>query len=63
MPAPLAILATKIKPPVLLKLKLPVVVIPTVLTVPTVKPEFSTNDTAPVLPAKVVIALPVLVMV
>ncbi|BEI37600.1 hypothetical protein PHIN7_13240 [Polynucleobacter sp. HIN7] len=49
--------------PVLLKVKLPVVVRPTVLTVPIAKPEFSVNDTVPVLPAKVVMALLVLVSV
>ena len=48
---------------VLLKVILPEVVNPTVFTVPITKPEFSTSDTTPVLPAKVVIALPVLVMV
>ena len=36
---------------------------PAVLTVPMAKPLFSTNETVPVLPAKVVIALPVLVKV
>ena len=36
---------------------------PTVLTVPISKPLFSTKETVPVLPAKVVIALPVLVKV
>ena len=46
-----------------LSVKLPEVVNPTVLTVPISKPEFSRNDTVPVLPAKVVIALPVLVKV
>ena len=49
--------------PVVLKVVLPVVVKPTVLTVPIAKPEFSKNDTVPVLPAKVVIALEVLVKV
>ena len=49
--------------PVLLKVVLPVVVKPTVFTVPIAKPEFSTSETKPVLPAKVVIALLVLVKV
>ena len=49
--------------PVELNVVLPVVVKPAVFTVPIAKPEFSTNDTAPVLPAKVVIALPVFVNV
>ena len=53
--------------PVELKVRLPLVVMPTleiaVPTVPIAKPEFSRNDTVPVLPAKVVIALPVLVKV
>ena len=56
-------LAAKMIPPELLKFKLPVVVIPTVFTVPTVYPEFSTKVIAPVLPAKVVMALAVLVKV
>ena len=55
--------AAKTIPPVLLKLKLPLVVIPTVFTVPTVYPEFSTKVIEPVLPAKVVMALEVLVKV
>ena len=42
---------------------LPVVVKPIVLTVPIVKPLFSRKDTVPVLPAKVVMALEVLVKV
>ena len=63
VPLPLVIAWVKVIPPLLLKLILPFVVNPTVLTVPTVKPEFSKNDTAPVLPASVVIALLVLVSV
>ena len=49
--------------PVELKVTLLLVVKPTVFTVPITKPEFSTKETLPVLPAKVVIALPVLVNV
>ena len=49
--------------PVELRVKLVAAVKPAVLTVPIAKPEFSTKDTVPVLPAKVVIALPVLVKV
>ena len=48
---------------VLLKVVLPVVFKPTVFTVPIANPEFSKNDTVPVLPAKVVIALAVSVNV
>ena len=43
--------------PVELKVVLPLVVKPTVLTVPIAKPELPTNETVPVLPAKVVMAL------
>ena len=50
-------------PPVLLRLRLSVVVMPTALTVPTVKPEFSRNVIVPVLAASVVIALLVCVSV
>ena len=49
--------------PVVLKVIFPLVVRPTVLTVPIAKPLFSRNDTVPVLPAKVVMALEVLVKV
>ena len=49
--------------PVELNVVLPVVVRPTVLTVPIAKPEFSRNETVPVFPAKVVIALAVSVNV
>ena len=49
--------------PVELNVVLPVVVKPAVFTVPIAKPEFSKNDTVPVLPAKVVIALAVSVKV
>ena len=49
--------------PVELRVKLVAAVKPTVLTVPIAKPEFSTKETVPVLPAKVVMALPVLVKV
>ena len=53
--------------PMLLNVRLPVVVMPTLdVTVPTVpmaKPLLSKNDTVPVLPAKVVMALAVSVKV
>ena len=49
--------------PAELKVVLPVVVRPTVFTVPIPNPLFSRKETLPVLPAKVVIALPVLVSV
>ena len=49
--------------PALLKLTLPVVVMPTVLTVPTVKPEFSRKLKDPVLAASVVMLLLVFVSV
>ena len=49
--------------PVEFNVVLPVVVKPTVFTVPIAKPEFSTIETTPVLPARVVIALLVLVRV
>ncbi len=49
--------------PVVERVVFPLVVKPTVLTVPIAKPLFSTRLTTPVLPAKVVIALPVLVKV
>ena len=63
MPDPLTIFLLNIIPPVLLKLRLSVVVIPTLLTVPTVKPEFSKKVIVPVFAAKVVMALPVFVNV
>ena len=50
-------------PPELLKLKLPLVVMPTVFTVPMVYPEFSTKEIVPVLAANVVMALEVLLKV
>ena len=49
--------------PVELNVVLPEVVRPTVFTEPIAKPEFSTSETTPVLPAKVVIALSVFVKV
>ena len=49
--------------PVELKVKLVLAVKPAVLTVPMAKPLFSRKETVPVLPAKVVMALPVLVKV
>ncbi len=49
--------------PVELSVTLVLAVKPTVLTVPIAKPLFSTKETVPVLPAKVVIALLVLVSV
>ena len=61
MPAPLEMLPPNEIPPVLLRVRLPVVVSPTVFTVPIANPLFSTKEIVPVLPAKVVIALLVLV--
>ena len=49
--------------PVLLKVRLPLVVRPTVFTVPMAKPLFSKKETVPVLPAKVVMAFEALVKV
>ena len=49
--------------PIELNVVLPVVVRPSVLTVPIAKPLFSRKETLPVLPANVVIELPVLVSV
>ena len=63
--SPAAVIAADwVTMPVELKVVLPLVVKPTVLLmVPIAKPEFSTKETVPVLPAKVVIALEVLVKV
>ena len=47
--------------PAELRVVLPVVVRPTVFTVPIAKPLFSRKETVPVVPAKVLIALEVLV--
>ena len=63
LPLPLEILAAKVIPPVLLKTRLPLVVRPTVFTVPIAKPLFSKKETVPVLPARVVIALELLLKV
>ncbi len=46
--------------PVVARVRLPLVVSPVLLTLPISKPEFSRNATVPVLPARVVMVLPVL---
>ena len=58
-----SILAVCVTLAVELKVRLVVAVKPAVLTVPMAYPLFSRNDTVPVLPAKVVMALLVLVKV
>ena len=63
MPAPVAILAPIVTPAGPTKARLPVVVIPTVFTVPTAKAVAWVNDNTPVLAAKLVTALPAPVLV
>ena len=62
--SPAAVIAADwVTVPVVFSVVLPLVVKPTVFTVPIAKPEFPANDTVPVLPAKLVTVLPVLVKV